>query len=222
MYRANTVAPALSGRLSLRKPAKPVPSLRRKLVIVGDGACGKTSLLMVQAHATFPTAYVPTVFENFVAEITSPTGKLVELALWDTAGQEDYDRLRPLSYPDTDVVLVCFSIDKRESLSNVLTRWAPEVEHFCDGVPKILVGLKTDLRSQQGDRPGPQLISPEEAQEVAYKIGAWRYVECSAKMRDGVTHVFDTAVQAVFDCEKKESRRKRYKLLKKYTRCTIV
>ena len=51
----------------------------------------------------------------------------VELALWDTAGQEDYDRLRPLSYPDTDVILMCFSIDSPDSLENIPEKWTPEV-----------------------------------------------------------------------------------------------
>ena len=66
----------------------------------------------------------------------------VELALWDTAGQEDYDRLRPLSYPDTDVILMCFSIDSPDSLENIPEKWSPEVRHFCPNVPIILVGNK--------------------------------------------------------------------------------
>jgi len=70
----------------------------------------------------------------------------VELALWDTAGQEDYDRLRPLSYPDTDVILMCFSIDSPDSLENIPEKWTPEVRHFCPNVPIILVGNKKDLR----------------------------------------------------------------------------
>lgn len=86
-------------------------TIRKKLVIVGDGACGKTCLLIVFSKDQFPEVYVPTVFENYVADI-EVDGKHVELALWDTAGQEDYDRLRPLSYPDTDVILMCFSIDR--------------------------------------------------------------------------------------------------------------
>uniref|UniRef100_A0A672F7L4 Uncharacterized protein n=1 Tax=Salarias fasciatus TaxID=181472 RepID=A0A672F7L4_SALFA len=65
-------------------------SIRKKLVIVGDGACGKTCLLIVF------------MFENYIADIEVDGNRSVELALWDTAGQEDYDRLRPLSYPDTD------------------------------------------------------------------------------------------------------------------------
>uniref|UniRef100_A0A914VJ08 Uncharacterized protein n=1 Tax=Plectus sambesii TaxID=2011161 RepID=A0A914VJ08_9BILA len=100
-------------------------AIRKKLVIVGDGACGKTCLLIVFSKDQFPDVYVPTVFENYVADI-EVDGKQVELALWDTAGQEDYDRLRPLSYPDTDVILMCFSIDSPDSLENIPEKWTPE------------------------------------------------------------------------------------------------
>ncbi len=83
---------------------------------------GKTCLLIVFSKDQFPEVYVPTVFENYVSDI-EVDGKQVELALWDTAGQEDYDRLRPLSYPDTDVILMCFAIDSPDSLENI-----PEVK----------------------------------------------------------------------------------------------
>lgn len=63
-------------------------------------------------------AYIPTVFENYVT-LVSLDGKLIELALWDTAGQEEYDRLRPLSYPESDVILIVFSVDFPTSLANV-------------------------------------------------------------------------------------------------------
>ncbi|CAH8825625.1 unnamed protein product [Trichobilharzia szidati] len=123
-------------------------AIRKKLVIVGDGACGKTCLLIVFSKDQFPEVYVPTVFENYVADI-EVDGKQVELALWDTAGQEDYDRLRPLSYPDTDVILMCFSIDSTDSLDNIIEKWHPEVKHFCPNVPIILVGNKQDLRNDE-------------------------------------------------------------------------
>ena len=67
--------------------------------------------------------------------------------MWDTAGQEDYDRLRPLSYPDTDVILMCFSIDSPDSLDNIPEKWTPEVRHFCPNVPIILVGNKKVIQS---------------------------------------------------------------------------
>ncbi|KAL8895208.1 MAG: hypothetical protein Q9192_003783 [Flavoplaca navasiana] len=122
--------------------------IRRKLVIVGDGACGKTCLLIVFSKGTFPEVYVPTVFENYVADV-EVDGKHVELALWDTAGQEDYDRLRPLSYPDSHVILICFAVDSPDSLDNVQEKWISEVLHFCQGLPIILVGCKKDLRFDQ-------------------------------------------------------------------------
>lgn len=105
--------------------------------------------------------YVPTVFENYVAEV-DVDGRRVELALWDTAGQEDYDRLRPLSYPDSNVVLICFGIDSPDSLDNVQEKWISEVLHFCQKIPILLVGCKMDLRNdprtiqdlaQRGQKP---------------------------------------------------------------------
>uniref|UniRef100_A0A4W5NVY3 Ras homolog family member Ca n=1 Tax=Hucho hucho TaxID=62062 RepID=A0A4W5NVY3_9TELE len=126
-------------------------AIRKKLVIVGDGACGKTCLLIVFSKDQFPEVYVPTVFENYIADI-EVDAKQVELALWDTAGQEDYDRLRPLSYPDTDVILMCFSIDSPDSLENIPEKWTPEVKHFCPNVPIILVGNKKDLRNDEHTR----------------------------------------------------------------------
>lgn len=96
--------------------------------------------------------YVPTIFESYISRI--PVKKqLVELNLWDTAGQEEYDRLRPLSYPDTDIVLICFSIDKPSTFYNVTERWYPETRHFLPNVPVILVGTMSDLKPdlQDGD-----------------------------------------------------------------------
>lgn len=62
-------------------------------------------------------------FENYITQVThGPSGKSVELALWDTAGQEEYDRLRPLSYPETDLLFVCFAIDCPNSLENVMDK----------------------------------------------------------------------------------------------------
>nr|KAF6311109.1 ras-like protein family member A [Myotis myotis] len=160
-------------------------AIRKKLVIVGDGACGKTCLLIVFSKDQFPEVYVPTVFENYVADI-EVDGKQVELALWDTAGQEDYDRLRPLSYPE---------------------KWTPEVKHFCPNVPIILVGNKKDLRNDEHTRRElakmkQEPVKPEEGRDMANRIGAFGYMECSAKTKDGVREVFEMATRAALQARR--------------------
>jgi Ras family protein A len=184
--------------------------LRRKLVIVGDGACGKTCLLIVFSKGTFPEVYVPTVFENYVADV-EVDGKHVELALWDTAGQEDYDRLRPLSYPDSHVILICFAIDSPDSLDNVQEKWISEVLHFCPGLPIILVGCKKDLRFdpktiEELHKTSQKPVTNEQGEEVKKRIGAVKYIECSAKTGEGVREVFEHATRAALTNNKKRGK----------------
>ena len=191
-------------------------AIRKKLVIVGDGACGKTCLLIVFSKDQFPEVYVPTVFENYVADI-EVDGKTVELALWDTAGQEDYDRLRPLSYPDTDVILMCFSIDSPDSLENIPEKWTPEVRHFCPNVPIILVGNKKDLRNDEKTKFELSKMKQEpvktcEGSEICDKINAHCYMECSAKTKENVREVFYQATKAALEKPKKNKK----------TRCRIL
>ncbi|KAG6335220.1 hypothetical protein ID866_3865 [Astraeus odoratus] len=184
------------------------PDVKKKLVVVGDGGCGKTCLLIVYAENRFPESYIPTVFENYVT-LVQFEGKVVELALWDTAGQEEYDRLRPLSYPESDVILIVFSID---------FPWYPEVAHFCEGTPLILVGTKTDLRRDEQTRrmlsaQGQAPVTPEQGAAVAREIGA-KYIECSAKTGTGVQEVFNLAL--------KESMKGRWGKIVKQRRCVVV
>lgn len=172
-----------------------------KCVTVGDGAVGKTCLLISYISNAFPEDYIPTVFDNYSANVMID-GKPINLGLWDTAGQEDYDRLRPLSYPQTDVFLVAFSLISRASFENVKMKWAPELRHHCPGVPIILVGTKLDLRSDAHTaevlRKKNQVpISTEEGQEMAKQIGAKKYLECSALTQAGLKNVFDSSIRLV-------------------------
>jgi len=170
--------------------------LRRKLVIVGDGACGKTSLLCSFALGEFPKEYHPTVFENYVAEIRLD-GKAVQLALWDTAGQEEYERLRPMSYSKSHVILIAFAIDTLDSLENVTVKWIEEVRSICGPIiPILLVGCKADLRPPSTDPNIDQYVSRVQAERVAQSIGARAYKECSALKIEGVDDVFEAATRA--------------------------
>ncbi|KAJ7730101.1 GTP-binding protein rho1 [Mycena maculata] len=179
-------------------------TLRRKLVIVGDDTSGKTSLLIVCARGTFPEKDIPNVVHDYVADVDLD-GQRMELALWDTVGEGHYGRLRPLSYPDSHVVLVCFAVDSPESLANVqekLSAWAGEVRHYTGKrVPFLLVGCKTDLRGEprvveELSKIGRRPVTIEEGSAVAKKIGAHSYIECSAKSGNGIKEVFLAAAAA--------------------------
>lgn len=127
-------------------------------------------------------------------------GKPISLGLWDTAGQEDYDRLRPLSYPQTDVFLICFSIVSPPSFDNVKAKWFPEIEHHAPSVPIILVGTKLDLREDKAtmDSLGQKRMEPvsyEQALQVAKEIRAHKYLECSALTQRNLKSVFDEAIR---------------------------
>ncbi|TNY18909.1 ras family-domain-containing protein [Rhodotorula diobovata] len=174
-------------------------AFRRKLVIVGDGACGKTSLLSVFSMGEFPREYTPTIFENYVAEIRLD-GKAVQLALWDTAGQEEYERLRPLSYSKSHVILIAFALDTPDSLDNVSVKWIEEVRELCGPhIPVLLVGLKMDLRDEamrSGGGAQGRFVTTEQGRQMATQIGARSYHECSALLNSGVDETFEAATRA--------------------------
>ncbi|EDQ98345.1 uncharacterized protein LACBIDRAFT_169236, partial [Laccaria bicolor S238N-H82] len=173
--------------------------IRRQLVAVGDGNAGKTALLVTFSKGTFPEILISMPFEDYVADV-EVDGKHVELAVRCTAGQEDYDRLRPLAYPDAHVILICFDIANPVSLDNVEEKWIHEVMHFCHGLPIILVGAKKDLRRDPRTidelrRTNQRPVTVEEGQQVAKKIGARHYVECSSRTGEGVREVFQIATR---------------------------
>jgi len=151
----------------------PYQSVPIKLVIVGDGTVGKTCMLISFTSNTFPEEYVPTVFDNYTSNIVVDNVK-VSLGLWDTAGQEDYDRLRPLSYPQTDVFVLCFSVISPTSFTNITNKWMPEIRHHCPDAPIILCGTKIDLREDrdyvlQLQKQNLQPIKREQGQRLAKK-----------------------------------------------------
>uniref|UniRef100_UPI00358E12E6 rho-related GTP-binding protein RhoQ-like n=1 Tax=Myxine glutinosa TaxID=7769 RepID=UPI00358E12E6 len=172
-----------------------------KCVLLGDGAVGKTSLLMSYANDQFPEEYAPTVFDHYAVNVTVG-GKQYLLGLFDTAGKEDYGGLRPLSYPLTDVFLLCFSVVEPSSFHSLRTSWLLDLRTWHPPTPFLLVGTQIDLRddSKTIARLGEaqeKPISCERGQKMANELGAHCYVECSALTQKGVKNVFDEAILAI-------------------------
>ncbi|KAK5915167.1 hypothetical protein CesoFtcFv8_000784 [Champsocephalus esox] len=190
-------------------PAPPVPprrvrgsgrTRRVKCVLVGDGAVGKTSLVVSYTTNGYPTEYVPTAFDNFSA-VVSVDGHPVKLQLCDTAGQDEFDKLRPLCYTSADVFLLCFSVVSPASFQNIPEKWISEIRRHAPFVPIVLVGTQCDLRedvkvlidlAKYRERP----VDPADAQECAMDIGAVAYMECSSLTQKNLKEVFDTAILA--------------------------
>ncbi|KAK8682849.1 hypothetical protein V6N13_038931 [Hibiscus sabdariffa] len=211
-----------------------------KCVTVGDGAVGKTCMLICYTSNKFPTDYVPTVFDNFSANVVVD-GSVVNLGLWDTAGQEDYSRLRPLSYRGADIFVLAFSLISRASYENVLKKWMPELRRFAPNVPIVLVGTKLDLREDRSyiaDQMGSGIITSAQGEELRKQIGAAAYIECSSKTQQvnlmsfmilsckctylhilsmrpdqNVKAVFDTAIKVVLQPPRRKdvARQKRHR-----------
>jgi len=183
------------------------PSENIKCVIVGDGAVGKTCLLISYTSNAFPHEYVPTIFDNYRANV-KVDGKVVSLGLWDTAGQEDYDRLRPLSYPGSDVILICYSTNSHHSLENVTTKWLPEIQQHAPNAPVILVGTKSDLRQDADPNKRTGLVQRPEAEQVAKKINAVKYMECSALTQNGLKELFEECIRAALQKQTRSKEKK--------------
>jgi small GTP-binding protein len=225
-------------------------TVRKKVVVVGDGACGKTCLLTVFKNGGWSEdlqRYVPTLFDNFVATIDMPStsgnggsnssgsnsgsgtsntgtgssgtggtgsgggGIPMDLLLWDTAGQDDYDRLRQLSYPDTDVLVLCYSVDMPTSFANVTEKWVPELRHFCPNVPIVLVALKTDMLEDEAAlrRLRDEGVTPvpiDQGRQLAYEIRAVAFVDASSLKNHNVQLVFQRAAEAATQFIRKPKR----------------
>lgn len=136
------------------------------------------------------------------------------LEIYICIGQEDYDRLRPLSYPQTDVFLVCFSVVSPPSFENVREKWFPEVHHHCPGVPCLIVGTQQDLRDDPATieklaRNNKQkAITQDMGEKLCDQLGAVKYVECSALTQRGLKNVFDEAIIAALEPPSSKKRNK--------------
>ncbi|KAJ5083251.1 GTP-binding protein RHO3 [Penicillium angulare] len=171
--------------------------VQRKMVLLGDGACGKTSALNVFTRGLKIRAN-NTTLENYVHDIFVDNVHM-ELSLWDTAGQEEFDRLRALSYEDTHVLMLCFSVDSSDSFENVGSKWIAEINDNCPGVRVVLTALKCDLRKDEEMNDNPNAITFDQGLAKAKEIGAVKYLECSAVQNRGIRESFYEAAKVALE-----------------------
>lgn len=173
---------------------------RCKIVAVGDGAVGKTSLLQRYAYNEYDDTYIQTIFDNWETEV-DVNGKPVKLDLWDTAGQEEYDRIRPISYTNTNIFLLSFSLVDPATLKNAEQVWLPEITAHAPRAQIILVGTKSDLRLHDPTvaalrAKGAAPVTTADGEAAATRFGAFAYVETSSKQNINVTEAFHAALRA--------------------------
>ena len=156
-----------------------------KCVLVGDGCIGKKSMARTFATKVFPLEYASTQFEIISVRVENSEERPIDLDLYLTPGQDDYDRDRSLVYPGTHVLLVCFSINSPTSYANVEAKWCPDVRQGCSNVPIILVGNKLDLRTNsqpvkqftmQRNEVNSTPVSVKAGLCLMKKIGALKYI----------------------------------------------
>ncbi|XP_017073773.1 uncharacterized protein LOC108109686 [Drosophila eugracilis] len=192
--RAATAEAATSAKKGGKKDVTPTqPSI--KCVLVGDGAVGKTNLILSYLENRFNPEHIPTASDIYNADVNVNESP-VHLTICDTAGQDTLDPLRELCYPDSDVFLLCFSVVKPETFRAIKAKWAPKFAKTKAAL--ILVGTQADLRTSPNvlnklQTNGEKAISYTDAWDLATTIGA-KYIETSSATQDKVKDVFDTAI----------------------------
>lgn len=172
-----------------------------KCTVVGNGAVGKTCMLISYTTNAFPEEYTPTVFDNYSTTLMV-SDKPVNLSLFDTAGQDDYDRQRPVSYHNTDIFLVCYSLVDNNSLQSCKEKWLPEITKHCPNVPAMLVGTKADLRFNEewlSKNKDYATVSEDKILMMMKSLGCAKRMECSALTQEGLTEIFEEACKLVID-----------------------
>ncbi|KAK7039528.1 P-loop containing nucleoside triphosphate hydrolase protein [Favolaschia claudopus] len=176
-------------------------------------------MLITMATNQFPHLF-PAFFDNYIVTMKVQE-ETYSVALFDIAGGADYDRLRPLCYPHTDVFLVCFRVDNPDSFLHMRDKWLPEIRHYCPDAPFIIVGTQIDTREKDPGVAAENVptITPEDGRRLAFELGAAKYVECSALTREGLLNVFQ---EAIFTSLKFPVAKNPETLLQRRLRCIVV
>lgn len=213
----------------------------RKITIVGDMNCGKTSLISAYCYDKFSEVYQPTILRCISSDVKL-RGEKIDIILTDTPGRTDYLPLRQCAYNKTDLVIICFALDQPATLDHVKDYWIHEVRrNLTNKIPIVLVGNRVDKRDEiysnwcscnEWTQKGfcwhifqinptnlqRYIVTSQHGQSVAREIGAHAYMECSAKYRERTREIFEVST----DVALKKYRRKRKHYTRGHESCIIL
>lgn len=164
-----------------------------KVTMIGSGQAGKTSILLRLIDDTFNKDCEPTIFENKMITIVVEQIP-ISLHIWDTAGQEDFNSIIPLTYESTEIAIICYSVDDSYSYEAITEKWENEVRYYSENVEIVLVATKTDLRSDGR----VSCLENEDGKRLAKQISAIAFFECSAKDSIGVLEIFNFVAKHIY------------------------
>mmetsp|Transcript_31011 Transcript_31011/g.30556 ORF Transcript_31011/g.30556 Transcript_31011/m.30556 type:complete len:205 (-) Transcript_31011:52-666(-) len=167
-----------------------------QIIILGDGAVGKTSILKMYAEGKYTSSHITTIGLDYIAtKYESPEGKSIDVKIWDTAGQERFKTITYSFYKRAQGVLIAFDVTNRESFENV-KNWIDSIENYAKkDIQKVLIGNKIDLTEKRK-------ISNHEAQNLADEHDI-PYFETSAKLDKNVSEVMQFIMGKVYDTSQK-------------------
>lgn len=174
------------------------PSLL-KVVLLGDGGVGKSSLMNRFVSDKFDSQSFHTIGVEFLNKDVGVEGRTFTLQIWDTAGQERFKSLRTPFYRGSDICLLVFAVDDRQSLVN-LNQWRKEFLYYADvkdpeNFPFLVLGNKVDVTER--------LVSEEDAVLWCRTNGEMPYFETSAKDNTNVDLAFSSSVKRHLELEQK-------------------
>uniref|UniRef100_A0A3Q4AD41 Ras homolog family member V n=1 Tax=Mola mola TaxID=94237 RepID=A0A3Q4AD41_MOLML len=167
-------------------------------MLLGDGAVGKTSMLISYIFNGYNSDYRQTAFDVFTG-LVHVNAVPTRIKLVDTVGQEEFGHLRSLCYGHVNVFILCFSLVNPVSFDNITSKWIPQIRACNLAAPIVLVGTQSDLCLNVDvliylDKRGTKPVPYSQARRLAHRIRAHDYVECSALTQHNLKDVFDCAV----------------------------
>jgi small GTP-binding protein len=166
-----------------------------KIIVIGDGFVGKTSLIKKFTQGSFQEDYIQTIGAQFSIFEQELEGDKCKLFFWDIAGQDEFHFLRPAFYKDSKAAIVVFSLEEnnlgKDSFKHI-TNWNDDIRNFCGDIPVVIFANKVDLVDKKS-------IDDKRILKIVKKKNLLGYYLTSAKTGEGVNIAFQEIIRNLYD-----------------------